>query len=211
MVSGECVSSVNSAGNIDSWYATTRNLLFRYDGPFSGRFSWCVHQILFKWNSLSQYIHVTWILYLSFFICEWFFFLLYFFCCWLVEIGAGVYQCHDTGGNQEWTITKKGQIKHHDLCLTLVSYAKGSIVIMRLCDDSENQRWELREGGLLKHTKSNVCLDTRYVQDRSGITAELCNSGLDSQYWRFVNKHSWADKQLRHRKANIMELGRQPK
>lgn len=103
---------------------------------------------------------------------------------------TGVYQCHDTGGNQEWTITKKGQIKHHDLCLSLVSYAKGSIVIMRLCDDSENQRWELREGGLLKHMKSNVCLDTRYVQERSGITAELCNSGLDSQYWRFVNKHS---------------------
>lgn len=101
----------------------------------------------------------------------------------------GVYQCHDTGGNQEWTITKKGQIKHHDLCLTLVSYAKGSIVIMRLCDDGENQRWELREGGLLKHSKSNVCLDTRYVQDR-GITAELCNSGLDTQYWRFVNKNS---------------------
>lgn len=102
---------------------------------------------------------------------------------------AGVYQCHDTGGNQEWTITKKGQIKHHDLCLTLVTYAKGSIVIMRMCDDSENQRWELREGGLLKHTKSNICLDTRYVQER-GLTAELCNSGLDSQFWRFVNKRS---------------------
>lgn len=101
----------------------------------------------------------------------------------------GVYQCHDTGGNQEWTITKKGQIKHHDLCLTLVSYAKGSVVIMRLCDDSENQRWELREGGLLKHIKSNVCLDTRYVQER-GITAENCNSGLDTQYWRFASKNS---------------------
>lgn len=102
---------------------------------------------------------------------------------------VGVYQCHDTGGNQEWTITKKGQIKHHDLCLTLVSYVKGSIVIMRMCDDSENQRWELREGGLLKHIKSNICLDTRYVQER-GITAEVCNSGLDSQYWRFVTKRS---------------------
>lgn len=108
-----------------------------------------------------------------------------FFCSQTI----GVYQCHDTGGNQEWTITKKGQIKHHDLCLTLVSYAKGSVVIMRLCDDSENQRWELREGGLLKHIKSNVCLDTRYVQER-GITAENCNSGLDTQYWRFASKNS---------------------
>lgn len=102
---------------------------------------------------------------------------------------TGVYQCHDTGGNQEWTITKKGQIKHHDLCLTLVSFAKGSVVIMRVCDESDNQRWDLKDGGLLRHSKSNVCLDTRYVQDH-GITAELCNSGLDTQYWRFVNKRS---------------------
>ncbi|XP_031623342.1 polypeptide N-acetylgalactosaminyltransferase 2 isoform X2 [Contarinia nasturtii] len=107
----------------------------------------------------------------------------------LIDGSVGVYQCHSTGGNQEWTITKKGQIKHHDLCLTLVSFAKGSVVMMRVCDDNENQRWELREGGILKHSKSNVCLDTRYVQEH-GITAELCNSGLDTQYWRFVTKHS---------------------
>lgn len=102
---------------------------------------------------------------------------------------TGVYQCHDTGGNQEWSFTKKGQIKHHDLCLTLVQFAKGSIVIMRMCDEGESQRWEMRDGGLLRHSKSNVCLDTRYVHER-GVTAEQCNSGLDTQYWRFVNKYS---------------------
>lgn len=100
---------------------------------------------------------------------------------------AGVYQCHDTGGNQEWTITKTGQIRHHDLCLTLVTFAKGSIVIMHTCDESEGQRWEMRDSGLIRHSKTNVCLDTRYAHDR-GITAEFCNSGLDSQYWQFANK-----------------------
>lgn len=61
---------------------------------------------------------------------------------------------------------------------------------MRMCDEGENQRWELRDGGLLKHSKMNVCLDTRYVHEQRGITAELCNSGLDTQYWRFINKYS---------------------
>lgn len=60
---------------------------------------------------------------------------------------------------------------------------------MRICDDTENQKWELRDGGLLKHSKLNVCLDTRFVQE-NGITAERCNSGLDSQHWRFISRYS---------------------
>lgn len=99
---------------------------------------------------------------------------------------AGIYQCHDTGGNQDWAITKKKQIKHHDLCLSLVKFAKGAAVTMQLCDENENQKWELRDGGLLRHTKMNVCLDTRYVHEL-GVTAERCNSGLDSQRWNFIS------------------------
>lgn len=99
----------------------------------------------------------------------------------------GIYQCHDTGGNQEWSLTKKHQIKHHDLCLHLMKFAKGVAIVMRICDDSENQMWEFRDGGLMKHMKTNFCLDTRYSHER-GITAERCNSGIDSQRWQFVNK-----------------------
>lgn len=102
--------------------------------------------------------------------------------------GAAVFQCHNTGGNQEWAITKKGQIKHHNLCLTLVHFAIGSSVVMKVCDETmENQWWRLRDGGLLQHTKMNVCLDSRYIHEQ-GVTAERCNSALDSQRWRFVSK-----------------------
>lgn len=107
--------------------------------------------------------------------------------CLALRKFEGLYQCHDSGGNQEWSITPKGQIKHYDLCLTAVKFVKGTPVIMKVCDDSENQMWKLREGGLLQHAKMNSCLDTRFVQDR-GITAERCNSGIDSQRWRFVQK-----------------------
>lgn len=100
---------------------------------------------------------------------------------------SGVYECHNTGGNQEWSITKKRQIKHHDLCLHLMKFLKGTVIIMRICDDSENQMWELTDGGLLKHMKSNFCVDTRHVHGH-GVTAERCNSGINSQQWKFVNK-----------------------
>uniref|UniRef100_A0A6M2E192 Polypeptide N-acetylgalactosaminyltransferase n=1 Tax=Xenopsylla cheopis TaxID=163159 RepID=A0A6M2E192_XENCH len=97
---------------------------------------------------------------------------------------VGLYQCHNTGGNQDWTLTKTDQIRHHDLCLTLVRYSRGSMVVMKFCDDSDNQKWRQLPGGMLAHARLNLCLDSRYVQDR-GITAEICNSALHSQTWRF--------------------------
>lgn len=89
----------------------------------------------------------------------------------LKKKSVGLFTCHDTGGNQEWTFTKKGQLKHLDLCLTLVNFARGSMIVMKICDDSENQQWRFRDGGLIQHTKLNVCLDSRYAQT-NGVTAE---------------------------------------
>ena len=30
-------------------------------------------------------------------------------------------------------------IKHHDLCLTIPNYVPGALVLMRLCEDADNQ------------------------------------------------------------------------
>ncbi|XP_053673153.1 polypeptide N-acetylgalactosaminyltransferase 2-like [Anopheles nili] len=105
-------------------------------------------------------------------------------------IGAvvGLYTCHGNGGNQNWILNKKGEMKHHDLCLTLVKFtvnARYNSVLMKYCDDSENQQWHLKDGGLIQHRKINVCLDARHVKER-GITAERCNSALESQHWKVV-------------------------
>ncbi|XP_074038633.1 polypeptide N-Acetylgalactosaminyltransferase 2 [Leptinotarsa decemlineata] len=103
---------------------------------------------------------------------------------------VALYQCHHTGGNQEWGFTSTGLIRHHDLCLTLVNFYKGSQVVMRICDGSENQRWHLIEpGGLLRHSKYPLCLDSRHTEVR-GITAERCNSSLDSQRWQLSSSKS---------------------
>lgn len=107
----------------------------------------------------------------------------------LIDGIVGLYTCHNTGGNQDWTITKRGQIKHHDMCLTLVNFIRSSHVVLKFCDDSENQMWKLREGGFIQHAKMNICLDSLYVHER-GITAERCNTELETQRWQFVNKFS---------------------
>ncbi|KAL1509313.1 hypothetical protein ABEB36_004075 [Hypothenemus hampei] len=96
---------------------------------------------------------------------------------------AGIYQCHHTAGNQDWTLTTDGLLKHQDLCLTLISYHKGSQPIMRICDNSESQHWHfIHPGGLIRHIRYPLCLDTRF-NDVRGVTVEKCNSGIETQKW----------------------------
>ncbi|KAI7815550.1 polypeptide N-acetylgalactosaminyltransferase [Rhyzopertha dominica] len=102
----------------------------------------------------------------------------------LIDGTVGLYQCHHTGGNQEWGLTNGGLLKHHDLCLTVVDFAKGTQVVMRLCDGSENQKWKMMEpGGLLRHARYPLCLDTRYT-DIKGVTVERCNTRSETQRWQ---------------------------
>ncbi|KYN43739.1 Polypeptide N-acetylgalactosaminyltransferase 2 [Trachymyrmex septentrionalis] len=104
----------------------------------------------------------------------------------LLDGNVGLYPCHDTGGNQEWGLTKDGLIKHHDLCLTLPVYAKGTTLLMQICDGSENQKWRHMEGGLIRHTRIPVCVDSRYHAQR-GITVEKCDSNAETQRWHLYN------------------------
>ncbi|KAJ8913479.1 hypothetical protein NQ315_013859, partial [Exocentrus adspersus] len=102
----------------------------------------------------------------------------------LLDGTVALYQCHHTGGNQEWSFTSGGFIKHHDLCLTLVNFLKGSQVVMRICDGSDSQKWQLIEpGGLLRHSRYPLCLDTKYTHIK-GVTVERCSSNLESQRWQ---------------------------
>ena len=52
---------------------------------------------------------------------------------------VGLYPCHGTGGNQAWHLTKSGNIKHSDLCVSLERGIGGSEVKLRLCNNSERQ------------------------------------------------------------------------
>ncbi|XP_057656640.1 polypeptide N-acetylgalactosaminyltransferase 2-like isoform X1 [Diorhabda carinulata] len=102
---------------------------------------------------------------------------------------VALYQCHHTGGNQEWGLTNTGLIRHHDLCLTLINFNKvGSQVIMRICDGSDEQKWHLiSPDGLLRNSRYPLCLDSRYTDVR-GITAERCSSSLETQRWQLTER-----------------------
>lgn len=43
----------------------------------------------------------------------------------------------------------------------------------------------MRDGGLVKHNKINVCLDSR-DHNEQGISAQGCNSALSTQRWAFT-------------------------
>nr|CAD7444674.1 unnamed protein product [Timema bartmani] len=106
----------------------------------------------------------------------------------LVDSTVGVYLCHDTGGNQEWTLTQDGHIKHHDVCLTLPDYQKGTPLVMKMCEGLDGQRWHhVDNSGLLKHTRLSLCIDSRDYKSK-GLTVERCNSRSPTQQWTFSVK-----------------------
>ena len=52
----------------------------------------------------------------------------------------GVYSCHGAGGNQDWSFTKNGHIKHgSDLCVALEAPRPSANLRLRLCSNSPLQ------------------------------------------------------------------------
>ncbi|XP_018331841.1 polypeptide N-acetylgalactosaminyltransferase 2 [Agrilus planipennis] len=101
----------------------------------------------------------------------------------LIDGTVALYQCHNTGGNQEWAFTRSGLIKHHDLCLSLDEYYKGAPVVMKVCENYENQKWRYDSNtGLMKHLKVPLCLDSIFTNTK-GITVESCNPSVETQQW----------------------------
>lgn len=104
----------------------------------------------------------------------------------LVEGSVGLYSCHGSGGNQEWSLTRSGTIKHSDLCLALDSPNSGSMLILKICNNSDMQKWKaMPKGGKIQHsTYTNLCIDATENRN-SPIVAEDCRSSVRSQRWVF--------------------------
>lgn len=53
---------------------------------------------------------------------------------------VGLYTCHGAGGNQDWSLTKNGHIKHgSELCVSLDTPNASSSLRLRLCSNSPLQ------------------------------------------------------------------------
>lgn len=99
----------------------------------------------------------------------------------------GMFPCHNTGGNQEFSMTKNGEIRHLDLCLSLTSENPGEVIKLFQCTpDNTMQQWERLEGdSMLRSKYFGVCIDSIETQ-RKGLVAHTCDFNSPSQKWTFT-------------------------
>lgn len=97
----------------------------------------------------------------------------------------GVYECHDSGGNQEFTFNKKYQIRHMDLCLSVMDgVAEGASVKLMKCNPASFLQKFDASNGEIRARGHDLCMASHNVR-RTGITLQRC-SNVGSQNWVFT-------------------------
>ncbi|GFO48189.1 polypeptide n-acetylgalactosaminyltransferase, partial [Plakobranchus ocellatus] len=99
----------------------------------------------------------------------------------------GLFPCHNSGGNQEFSLSKQGQIKHLDLCLTIVGLRPGSLVKLFQCKaDNDLQMFiQTPSKTQLRHKTHDLCLDSKFWNTK-GIIVNRCDQHSTSQTWQFT-------------------------
>jgi len=102
--------------------------------------------------------------------------------------GVGVFDCHDTGGNQEWAMTKDQTIKHGDLCVSAPDTSVGATVQLAFCDEnSSSQKWQrTHRDSMLKHVSSGLCIDSAEHKVKKALSLNKCDSASLTQQWKFT-------------------------
>uniref|UniRef100_A0A2S2PRS7 Polypeptide N-acetylgalactosaminyltransferase n=1 Tax=Schizaphis graminum TaxID=13262 RepID=A0A2S2PRS7_SCHGA len=97
---------------------------------------------------------------------------------------AGIFPCHDYGGNQEWTFTIGGSIKHDTMCLSPTDYSAMSLLVMKPCDSSTDE-WKYDENTKQLRLKFvNLCLDTLGIHEM--ISINVCDNLNSNQKWEYL-------------------------
>ena len=95
----------------------------------------------------------------------------------------GMYQCHTSGGNQDFALTKEHTVRHQDMCLAVNSNVPGVAVTLEGCEAStkDTRPWAHLSDKLLQHQPSGLCMESR----AGSITMERCDSRSYAQRWEF--------------------------
>ncbi|CAG2187444.1 polypeptide N-acetylgalactosaminyltransferase-like [Mytilus edulis] len=98
----------------------------------------------------------------------------------------GIFPCHFAGGNQEFSMSKDGQIRHLDLCVTVVGTDPGTPIKLFQCQEGRTiQFWKRsHDDTMLEHIETKLCLDSQEVQTK-GLVLNPCNSRSMTQQWKF--------------------------
>jgi len=104
----------------------------------------------------------------------------------LVDGPVGLYTCHGSGGNQEWSLTKSGTIKHSDLCLALENPTGGAELRLKICNNSDLQKWKSTKDGKIQHSSyPYLCIDSGDERN-SPIIVDDCEGSKRSQRWIYT-------------------------
>ncbi|CAD5118027.1 DgyrCDS6767 [Dimorphilus gyrociliatus] len=100
---------------------------------------------------------------------------------------VGIFGCHNSGGNQNWALTKDNQIKHSEFCLTIERETSGSILKLYECSKVDSRQKFIEYGDrMFKHISSNLCIDSSFYKTDKGVGLEICDTNKISQKWRHV-------------------------
>ncbi|KAK7479267.1 hypothetical protein BaRGS_00029515, partial [Batillaria attramentaria] len=95
---------------------------------------------------------------------------------------VGLVTCHNQGGNQIFSYTKKKALQTDDLCLD-VSAMGGPVKLFQCHGLGGNQKWEYHPQHLtLRHVNTDQCLGTPSLHDREVPSLGPCTGEL-SQQW----------------------------
>ena len=98
----------------------------------------------------------------------------------------GIFPCHFAGGNQEFSMSKDGQIRHLDLCVTLIGSESGTPIKLFQCQEGlKTQLWKrTHDDTMLQHQQSRLCLDSQQAQVK-GLVVIRCDTNTRTQKWKF--------------------------
>ncbi|XP_063957594.1 polypeptide N-acetylgalactosaminyltransferase 2-like [Lytechinus pictus] len=98
----------------------------------------------------------------------------------------GLYDCHNSGGNQEFSFTKDKLIKHSDLCLTVTEKKAGTPITLQGCQPHNvNQKWDQTDSKrVFRFQNSDLCLDSKGHKEH-GLVVQTCNQRSLTQHFKF--------------------------
>lgn len=98
-------------------------------------------------------------------------------------VKTSLYTCHGQGGNQDYMLTRQGEIRQ-DFVKELCLEPSGSSIVTKQCvyphgDVPSQQKWEFTQSGQFRHLESGLCMEAVEMSVQMRPCVEML-----SQFWR---------------------------
>ncbi|HWG13826.1 MAG TPA: ricin-type beta-trefoil lectin domain protein [Streptosporangiaceae bacterium] len=88
------------------------------------------------------------------------------------------------GSNQSWTVAPDGTLRMSGKCLAASGSGNGTAVVLKTCDGTGSQRWQLGTNGQLLNPAAGRCLDDPGYRTANGTLLDIwACAGGSNQHW----------------------------